>query len=119
MAHSGAARATVEALTRELAERWAEAGVTITAIAVGTFDTEVMVKYPAAVRAGMSRSVPLQRTGTVAEHAWLVALLASPLGRAFNGSTVTLDGARDNWFGPWPPPGLTDEEGAVPVEERR
>ena len=34
--------------------------------------------------------MPLQRTGTVAEHAWLVALLASPLGRAFNGSTVTL-----------------------------
>jgi citronellol/citronellal dehydrogenase len=119
MAHSGAARATVEALTRELAERWATSGVTVTAIAVGTFDTEVMVKYPAAVRAGMSRSVPLQRTGTVAEHAWLVALLASPLGAAFNGSTVTLDGARDNWFGPWPPPGLTDEEGAVPVEERR
>jgi citronellol/citronellal dehydrogenase len=119
MAHSGAARATVEALTRELAERWAAAGVTVTAIAVGTFDTEVMVKYPAAVRAGMSRSVPLQRTGTVAEHAWLVALLASPLGSAFNGSTVTLDGARDNWFGPWPPPGLTDDAGEVPVEERR
>ncbi|HEY2570343.1 MAG TPA: SDR family NAD(P)-dependent oxidoreductase [Solirubrobacteraceae bacterium] len=119
MAHSGAARATVEALTRELARRWAAAGVTATAIAVGTFDTEVMVKYPAAVRAGMSRSVPLQRTGTVAEHAWLVALLASPLGRAFNGSTVTLDGARDNWFGPWPPAGLADDQGEVPVEERR
>jgi citronellol/citronellal dehydrogenase len=119
MAHSGAARATVEALTRELARRWAPAGVTATAIAVGTFDTEVMVKYPAAVRAGMSRSVPLQRTGTVAEHAWLVALLASPLGRAFNGSTVTLDGARDNWFGPWPPAGLADDQGEVPVEERR
>ncbi len=119
MAHSGAARATVEALTRELAQRWQTSGVTVTAIAVGTFDTEVMVKYPAAVRAGMSRSVPLQRTGTVAEHAWLVALLASPLGAAFNGSTVTLDGARDNWFGPWPPPGLTDDAGAVPVEERR
>jgi citronellol/citronellal dehydrogenase len=119
MAHSGAARATVEALTRELALRWQTSRVTVTAIAVGTFDTEVMVKYPTAVRAGMSRSVPLQRTGTVAEHAWLVALLASPLGRAFNGSTVTLDGARDNWFGPWPPPGLTDDAGEVPVEERR
>jgi citronellol/citronellal dehydrogenase len=119
MAHSGSARATVEALTRELAERWAGEGLTVSAVAVGTFDTEVMVKYPAAVRAGMSRSVPLQRTGTVAEHAWLVAMLASPLGRAFNGSTVTLDGARDNWFGPWPPPGLVDEEGEVPVEERR
>jgi citronellol/citronellal dehydrogenase len=119
MAHSGAARATVEALTRELAERWAGDGVTCAAIAVGTFDTEVMVKYPAAVRAGMSRSVPVQRLGTPPEHAWLVALLASPLGGAFSGSTVTLDGARDNWFGPWPPPGLVDEAGDVPVEERK
>jgi citronellol/citronellal dehydrogenase len=119
MAHSGAARASVEALTRELAERWSPAGVAVTAVAAGTFDTEVMVKYPESVRAGMSRSVPLQRLGTVAEHAWLVALLASPLGRAFNGSTVTLDGARDNWFGPWPPQGLLDESGEVPVEQRR
>jgi citronellol/citronellal dehydrogenase len=119
MAHSGAARATVEALTRELAQRWAKAGVAVTAVAAGAFDTEVMVKYPASVRAGMSRSVPLQRLGTVSEHAWLVAMLASPLGRAFSGSAVTLDGARDNWFGPWPPQGLLDESGEVPVEERR
>ena len=53
------------------------------------------------------------------EHAWLVALAASPLGRALSGSVVTLDGARDNWFGPWPPPSLLDEEGVVPTEERR
>lgn len=119
MAHSGSARATVEALTRELAQRWASAGVAVSAVAAGTFDTEIMVKYPASVRAGMSRSVPLQRLGTVAEHAWLVTLLASPLGRAFSGSTVTLDGARDNWFGPWPPVGLLDESGEVPTEERR
>jgi citronellol/citronellal dehydrogenase len=118
MAHSGAARATVEALTRELARRWAEAGVTVTAVAAGHFETEVLAKYPASVRAGASRTVPLQRLGDAAEHAWLVTLLASPLGRAFNGSTVTLDGARDNWMGPWPPPGLADESGAVPTEER-
>jgi citronellol/citronellal dehydrogenase len=119
MAHSGSARATVEALTRELARRWAAAGVTVSAVAAGHFETEVLAKYPASVRAGMSRTVPLQRLGSVAEHAWLVALLASPLGRAFNGSTVTLDGARDNWCGPWPPEGLADESGEVPVEERR
>ncbi len=119
MAHSGAARAAVEALTRELAERWATSGVAVSGVAPGTFDTEVMVKYPASVRGGMSRAVPLQRLGKVEEHAWLVALLASPVGRSFSGSLVTLDGARDNWFGRWPPPGLVDEEGEVPVEERR
>jgi citronellol/citronellal dehydrogenase len=119
MAHSGAARAAVEALTRDLAQRWAQAGVTVTAVAAGHFDTEVLAKYPASVRAGAARTVPLQRLGTVAEHAWLIALLASPLGRAFSGSTITLDGARDNWCGPWPPPGLADESGEVPSEERR
>jgi citronellol/citronellal dehydrogenase len=119
MAHSGSARATVEALTRELAQRWSAAGVAVTAVAAGHFDTEVLAKYPANVRAGASRTVPLQRLGTVAEHAWLVAMLASPLGRSFNGSTITLDGARDNWCGPWPPPGLADESGEVPSEERR
>jgi citronellol/citronellal dehydrogenase len=119
MAHSGAARATVEALTRELANRWASSGVTVTAVAAGHFATEVTAKYPESVRAGASRTVPIQRLGTPIEHAWLVTMLASPLGRAFNGSTVTLDGARDNWFGPWPPPGLADEGGEVPVEERK
>jgi citronellol/citronellal dehydrogenase len=119
MAHSGAARATVEALTRELARRWASAGATVCAVAAGHFDTEAMGKYPDVVRAGMARSVPLQRLGTVQEHAWLIALLASPVGAALSGSTVTLDGARDNWFGPWPPPGLADAGGEVPTEERR
>jgi len=119
MAHSGAARATVEALTRELAVRWREAGVAVVAVAAGHFETEVLAKYPDSVRAGAARSVPLQRLGRAQEHAWLVALLASPLGRAFSGSTVTLDGARDNWAGPWPPPGLADDAGEVPTEERR
>jgi citronellol/citronellal dehydrogenase len=119
MAHSGAARATVEALTRELAARWREAGVAVVAVAAGHFETEVLAKYPDSVRAGAARSVPLQRLGRAQEHAWLVALLASPLGSAFSGSTVTLDGARDNWAGPWPPAGLADEAGEVPQEERR
>jgi len=66
-----------------------------------------------------ARTVPLQRLGRESEHAWLVALACSPLGRALSGSVITLDGARDNWFGPWPPPSLTDDEGAVPTEARR
>jgi citronellol/citronellal dehydrogenase len=119
MAHSGSARAAVEALTRELATQWAGDGVAVVAVAAGHFDTEALDKYPEAIRRGTARSIPAQRLGTVPEHAWLVALLASPLGRAFSGSVVTLDGARDNWFGPWPPPGMAGEEGKVPVEERR
>ena len=105
MAHSGSARATVEALTGELAARWRDAGITVAAVAAGHFDTEVLAKYPASVRAGTSRSVPLQRMGNVEEHAWLVALLASPLGRAFSGSTVTLDGGARQLGRPLAAPG--------------
>src|SRR5271166_6670014 len=75
MAHSGSARATVEALTRELAERWGPAGVAVSAVAAGHFDTEVLAKYPQSVREGASRTVPVQRLGTPIEHAWLIALL--------------------------------------------
>jgi citronellol/citronellal dehydrogenase len=119
MAHSGSARAAVEALTRELASQWAGDGVSVVAAAAGHFDTEALDKYPEAIRAGTARSIPAQRLGTVQEHAWLMALLASPLGRRFSGSVVTLDGARDNWFGPWPPPGMAGETGEVPAEARK
>jgi citronellol/citronellal dehydrogenase len=118
MAHSGSARATVEALTRELAARWAADCVTVVAAAPGHFATEVTKKYPEAVRAGAASTIPLQRLGDVREHAWLVTLLVSPLGCTLNGSTITLDGARDNFPGAWPPAGLADESGEVPVEER-
>jgi NAD(P)-dependent dehydrogenase (short-subunit alcohol dehydrogenase family) len=119
MAHTGAARAAVEALTRELASEWAPRGIAVVAAAIGRFDTESLRKYPEVVWRGAARSVPLQRLGTMREFGWLVALLASPLGRALSGSTVTLDGAADNWFGPWPPATLADDEGTVPTEERR
>jgi NAD(P)-dependent dehydrogenase (short-subunit alcohol dehydrogenase family) len=59
------------------------------------------------------------RLGREQEHAWLVALVASPFGRALSGSVITLDGARNSWFGPWPPPSLTSASGEVPTEGRR
>jgi citronellol/citronellal dehydrogenase len=118
MAHTGTARAAVEALTRELAEEWAEDGVAVAAIAIGRFATESLRKYPADLWRRAAEGVPLQRLGELEEYGWLVALLASPLGRAFSGSVVTLDGALDNWTGPWPPEGLA-RDGAVPTEERR
>ena len=119
MTHSSAARAAVEGLTRELAAAWAGDGIAVIAAAAGHFETEVLSKYPEPVRRNAAATVPLQRLGRPEEHAWLVALLASPIGRPLSGSTVTLDGARDNWFGPWPPPGLRDESGEVPTEARR
>ena len=77
------------------------------AVALGRFDTESLRKYPAELWRTAAATVPVQRLGSVEEYGWLVALLATPLGAALSGSVVTLDGALDNWFGPWPPTGLT------------
>jgi citronellol/citronellal dehydrogenase len=118
MAHTGTARAAVEALTRELAARWAEDGVSVAAVALGRFATESLRKYPSELWRRAAGSVPLQRLGTLEEYGWVVALLATPLGSAFSGSVVTLDGGLDNWTGPWPPPDLV-RDGGVPTEERR
>jgi citronellol/citronellal dehydrogenase len=118
MAHTGAARAAVEALTLELARQWAPDGVNVIAIALGRLETESLRKYPAELWRRAAQTVPLQRLGDVREYGWLVALLATPIGGALSGSVVTLDGALDNWSGPWPPADLTGG-GEVPTEERR
>jgi citronellol/citronellal dehydrogenase len=118
MAHTGAARAAVEALTKELAGDWAVDGLSVAAIAIGRFATESLRKYPGELWRSAAKTVPLQRLGEVEEYAWLVTLLASPLGSAFSGSVVTIDGGVDNWHGAWPPAGMAPE-GEVPTEERR
>jgi citronellol/citronellal dehydrogenase len=118
MAHTGAARAAVEAITRDLAGTYGLHGIAVIAVALGRFDTESLRKYPAELWRTAAATVPLQRLGSLEEYGWLVALLASPLGAALSGSVVTLDGALDNWFGPWPPADLT-RDGEVPTEARR
>ena len=120
MAHSAAARAAVESLTRELAREWGPSGVVVVALAAGHFSTEVLrTKYPDVVVDALPRTVPIQRLGTEDEFAWAVVLLASPAGPGLSGSVLTIDGARDNGFGPWPPAGAADSEGAPPAESRR
>jgi len=118
MAHSGAARAAVEAMTRDWAQRWEDDGISAVALALGRFNTESLRKYPAELTAGAARSVPLGRLGEPREFGWLTALVASPLGRSLSGSTITLDGAADDWWGPWPPAALVGASGTVPSEER-
>jgi citronellol/citronellal dehydrogenase len=119
MVHSGAARAAVENMMRTLSIEWARFNVKLCAVAAGQFGTDVIrTKYPKEVAENVERTIPLQRMGTPDEMAWLVAYLASPAGDFFSGCVITIDGARDNWFGPWPPPGAT-REGEPLAEERR
>jgi citronellol/citronellal dehydrogenase len=120
MVHSGAARAAVENMMRTLSIEWARFNVKLCAVAAGQFDTETLrTKYPQQVVENVHRTVPLGRLGTPEEMAWLIAYLASPAGDFLSGCVITIDGARDNWFGPWPPGGASDEAGEPLAEERR
>jgi citronellol/citronellal dehydrogenase len=120
MVHSGAARAAVENMMRTLAIEWARFGIKTCSLAAGQFATETLLtKYPQAVVDNLERSIPIGRAGRPEEIAWLVAYLASPAGDFFSGTTITIDGARDNWAGPWPPEAITTESGDPVAEQRR
>ena len=120
MVHSGAARAAVENMMRTLAVEWARFGITTCALAAGQFATETLLtKYPKVVVENLERSIPIGRAGRSEELAWMVAYLASPAGDFVSGTTITIDGARDNWAGPWPPEAIAGEGGEPVAEERR
>lgn len=120
MVHSGAARAAVENMMRTLAVEWARFGIKTCALAAGQFATETLLtKYPQVVVDNLERSIPIGRAGRAEEMAWLVAYLASPAGDFVSGTTITIDGARDNWAGPWPPEAIASESGDPVAEERK
>ncbi len=120
MVHSGAARAAVENMMKTLATEWSRFGIRTCAIAAGQFATDTFVnKYPKEIVEGVHKSIPMGRVGESEEMAWLLAFLASDAGAFHSGSVITLDGARDNWFGPWPPSAIAGEGGEPPAEERK
>jgi citronellol/citronellal dehydrogenase len=120
MAHSSAARAAVENLMRVLSIEWARYGIALNAIAAGQFETDTLLtKYPKQIVDSLAGTIPLGRLGRPEEIAWLVAHLASPAGDFISGAVLTIDGARDNWYGRWPPAGAADAEGRPLAEARR
>lgn len=120
MAHSGAARAAVENLTRTLSVEWARFGIRLVAVAAGQFATDTLLsKYPQALVERLSETIPAGRLGSEQEFASLLAYLASPAASFITGTVITIDGARDNWLGRWPPAGATDAEGRPLSEQRR
>ncbi len=120
MVHSGAARAAVENMMKTLSIEWARFNIKLTALAAGQFATQTLLtKYPEVVVKNLQGTVPAGRLGSEAEMAWMVAYLASPAGEFHSGSVITIDGARDNWFGTWPPKDIADESGTPVAEQRR
>jgi NAD(P)-dependent dehydrogenase (short-subunit alcohol dehydrogenase family) len=105
MAHSGAARAGVENLTRSLAVEWARCGVRLNAVAPGLIESSGLKQYPEGIQAQMgqfTRAIPAKRMGSEGEIAALVTFLLSPAASFISGQTVWADGAQSLWASPYP-----------------
>ncbi len=94
MAHSSAARAAVESLTRTLATEWGRHGVRLVAVAPGFVHTEALTRYGIDLDA-LAGPVPLGRLQAADEVAAMIAFLASPAGDYVTGTTITIDGGLD------------------------
>lgn len=95
MAHTGAARAGVENLTKTLAQEWAENRVRINAIAPGTIESSGLDQYPKEIQdsfaAGREENL-MKRFGTVEDVANATMFYASPLSSYISGTTLYVDG---------------------------
>ncbi len=95
MAHTGAARAGVDNLTKSLAVEWARHGVRVNSIAPGNILSSGMTTYPEAflkMALPMLRGNPSARMGTEAEVSAAVVFLLSPASAFTTGATLWVDG---------------------------
>jgi citronellol/citronellal dehydrogenase len=101
MAHTGAARAGVENLTKSLAVEWAPRKIRINAIAPGIIKSTGLENYPPDLLKGISEKIPVGRLGEVEEVAWPVLFLASEYASYITGATLYVDGASSLWGDIW------------------
>lgn len=115
MAHSVAARAGVEAMTRTLAIEWAARKVRVNCVAPGYVASTGLKRYPQGLGLieQMQSVVPMKRLATCEEIAWWVTFLASPAGAYVTGQVLTVDGGKELWGDYWPIP---DPPNLPPIE---
>ena len=108
MAHATAAKAGIDALTKTLSLEWAKYGVRMNAVAPGPIPTEGVRKaftppptaggvpdifaVEQAMESYAKTMIPLQRWGSPADIANMVAFLASPGGSWITGAIMVVDG---------------------------
>ena len=108
MAHATAAKAGIDALTKTLSLEWAKYGVRMNAVAPGPIPTEGVRKaftpppradgvpdifaVEQAMDSYAKQMIPLQRWGSPADIANMVAFLASPGGAWITGAIMVVDG---------------------------
>jgi citronellol/citronellal dehydrogenase len=109
MAHTGAARAGVDNLTKTLAIEWAIHGVRVNAVAPGVIKTSGTAQYPPELLELSRKTTPLKRLGSAEEVSHLVAYLASRQADFVTGQTFYIDGGSSLWGSMWEIP-----DGEVP-----
>ncbi|MFN7148047.1 MAG: SDR family NAD(P)-dependent oxidoreductase [Microthrixaceae bacterium] len=90
----GAAKAGVMNLTANLANRWADRGVRVNAVAPGLIDTPMtapMAAFPELLDAELAH-IPMARSGTPDEVAGAVMFLSSSAATYLTGHTLAVDG---------------------------
>jgi peroxisomal trans-2-enoyl-CoA reductase len=111
MAHTGAARAGVENLTRSLAIEWASDGVRVNAVAPGNnIRSSGTARYGEELLEITRKATALKRLGTPEEVARVIVFLASDANDFITGSVVSVDGGQALWGDIWPIEDPTDSK---------
>ena len=108
MAHTGAARAGVENLTRSLAVEWAQHRIKVNAVAPGNnIRSSGTAQYGDDMLELARKATPLKRLGTPEEVARVILFLASDMNDYITGSVYGIDGGMPLWGDIWaiPEPG--------------
>ncbi|KAI5089010.1 peroxisomal trans-2-enoyl-CoA reductase, partial [Silurus meridionalis] len=105
MAHTGAARAAVENLTKSLAIEWASSGIRINSIAPGTiFSKTAMENYkelgPMIFQMAVP-CIPAKRLGFPEEISPAVCFLLSPAASFISGATLKVDAGQSLYDSVW------------------
>jgi citronellol/citronellal dehydrogenase len=104
MAHTGAARAGVDNLTKTLAVEWAIHGVRVNAVAPGIIKTTGTDQYPPELLDRGKQASVVKRLGTAEEVAHLIVYLASRQADFVTGQTFYIDGGQSIWGDQWEVP---------------
>ncbi|WP_437532699.1 SDR family oxidoreductase [Sorangium sp. So ce726] len=105
MAHTGAARAGVENLTRSLAVEWAALGIRVNAVAPGSnIRSSGTSQYGDELLELARRATPLKRLATPEEVSRLIVFLASDQNDFITGAVYGVDGGQPLWGDIWSVP---------------